>query len=145
MLNSNSCNSFEMNKIDHVAFAVRSLEQSIPVFEKLLKTPCYKSEEVHSQQVITAFFKSGESKIELLQSTDENGTIARFLEKKGEGMHHLAFAVDNLADEMSRLKAEGFFFLQEEPIVGADNKWIAFLHPKCTQGVLVELCQEIPT
>lgn len=144
MLNSSSSNWLKMNKIDHVAFAVRSLELSIPVFEKLLNTPCYKSEEVPSQQVITAFFKSGESKIELLQSTDEGGTIARFLEKRGEGMHHIAFAVENIVEEINRLKSEGFSFLQEEPMMGADQKWVVFLHPKCTNGVLVELCQEIP-
>lgn len=134
-----------MNKIDHVAFAVRSLEQAIPVFEKLLNTPCYKSEEVPSQQVITAFFKTGESKVELLQTTNENGTIARFLEKRGEGMHHIAFSVENLVEEISRLKSQGFSFLQEEPIKGADEKWIVFLHPKCTNGVLIELCQDIPS
>ncbi len=133
-----------MNKIEHVAIAVKSLAQSIPLYEKLLGTPCYKKEEVASEKVNTAFFQTGESKIELLESTDENGVISRFIEKKGEGIHHIAFAVDNIQDEITRLKNEGFEFINETPKYGADQKLICFLHPKHTNGVLIELCQDAP-
>lgn len=133
-----------MNKIEHVAIAVKSLAQSIPLYEKLLGTPCYKKEEVASEKVNTAFFQTGESKIELLESTDENGVISRFIEKKGEGIHHIAFAVDNIQDEITRLKNEGFEFISETPKHGADQKLICFLHPKHTNGVLIELCQDAP-
>jgi len=133
-----------MNKIEHVAIAVKSLAQSIPLYEKLLGTPCYKKEEVASEKVNTAFFQTGESKIELLESTDDNGVISRFIEKKGEGIHHIAFAVDNIQDEITRLKNEGFEFINETPKVGADQKLICFLHPKHTNGVLIELCQDAP-
>ncbi len=132
-----------MHKIDHIALAVKSLDLSIPLFEKLLNTPCYKTETVATEGVKTAFFQTGESKIELLESMDADGVIARFIEKKGEGMHHIALQVEDIYAEISRLKSEGFVFLQEEPKIGADNKLICFLHPKCTNGVLTELCQEI--
>jgi methylmalonyl-CoA/ethylmalonyl-CoA epimerase len=115
------------------------------LFEKLLNTSCYKTESVATEGVTTAFFKTGESKIELLESMDADGVIARFIEKKGEGMHHIALQVEDIYAEMSRLKGEGFLFLQDEPKLGADNKLICFLHPKCTNGVLTELCQEIKT
>ncbi|MFM1794894.1 MAG: methylmalonyl-CoA epimerase [Bacteroidota bacterium] len=133
-----------MKKIEHIAIAVKSLEQSIPLYEKLLGTTCYKKEEVASERVNTAFFQTGESKVELLESTDENGVISRFIEKKGEGLHHIAFAVDNIQEEISRLKKEGFEFINEVPKQGADQKIICFLHPKHTNGVLIELCQDAP-
>lgn len=133
-----------MNKIEHVAIAVKSLAQAIPLYEKLLGTTCYKKEEVVSEKVNTAFFQTGESKIELLESTDENGVISRFIEKKGEGIHHIAFAVENIQEEISRLKEEGFEFISETPKPGADQKLICFLHPKHTNGVLIELCQDAP-
>ncbi|MBI2731534.1 MAG: methylmalonyl-CoA epimerase [Sphingobacteriales bacterium] len=131
-----------MRKIEHIGVAVKSLAVSIPVFEKLLNTSCYKTESVEAEKVNTAFFKKGESKIELLESSDENGVIAKFIEKKGEGMHHIAFDVENIEAEMKRLQEEGFVLLNEKPKLGADNKLICFLHPKGTNGVLVELCQE---
>lgn len=133
-----------MEKIEHIGIAVRDLGVSIPLFEKLLGTPCYKQETVDSEKVQTAFFQTGESKIELLQSLDADGVIARFIEKKGEGMHHIAFAVNDIYAEMARLKEAGFQFIQEEPKPGADGKLICFLHPKSTQGVLVELCMDQP-
>lgn len=133
-----------MKKIEHVAIAVKSLAQAIPLYEKLLGTPCYKKEEVASEKVNTAFFQTGESKIELLESTDENGVINRFIDKKGEGIHHIAFAVDNIQQEITRLKNEGFEFISETPKLGADQKLICFLHPKNTNGVLIELCQDAP-
>jgi methylmalonyl-CoA/ethylmalonyl-CoA epimerase len=133
-----------MNKIEHIAIAVKSLNESIPLYEKLLGTPCYKKEEVESEEVNTAFFKTGESKIELLESRSKDGVINRFIEKKGEGMHHIAFAVDDIIQEILRLKAAGFEFINEEPKRGADNKLICFLHPKTTNGVLIELCQDAP-
>ncbi len=133
-----------MNKIEHIAIAVKSLDESIPLYEKLLGTPCYKKEEVESEEVNTAFFKTGESKIELLESRSKDGVINRFIEKKGEGMHHIAFAVDDLIKEIRRLKGAGFEFINEEPKRGADNKLICFLHPKTTNGVLIELCQDAP-
>jgi methylmalonyl-CoA/ethylmalonyl-CoA epimerase len=112
------------------------------LFEILLNTACYKTEMVESEQVNTAFFQQGESKIELLESATADGVIAKFIEKKGEGMHHIAFAVDDIRAEMKRLAQAGFTLLQEEPKRGADNKWVCFLHPKNTNGVLVELCME---
>lgn len=133
-----------MKKIEHVAIAVKSLAQAIPLYEKLLGTPCYKKEEVASEKVNTAFFQTGESKIELLESTDEHGVINRFIDKKGEGIHHIAFAVDNIEQEITRLKNEGFEFISETPKLGADQKLICFLHPKNTNGVLIELCQDAP-
>ena len=131
-----------MNKIEHIAIAVKSLDESILLYEKLLGTPCYKKEEVESEEVNTAFFKTGESKIELLESRSKDGIINRFIEKKGEGMHHIAFDVDDIEAEMKRLQQEGFVLLNEKPKNGADNKLVCFLHPKSTNGVLIELCQE---
>jgi len=131
-----------MDKVEHIGIAVRSLEESIPVYEKLLNTACYKQETVENEKVNTAFFQTGESKIELLESTSPDGIINRFIEKKGEGMHHIAFAVSDIKSEMKRLKENGFQLLNEEPKKGADNKWVCFLHPKNTHGVLIELCQE---
>ncbi|MCK9403019.1 MAG: methylmalonyl-CoA epimerase [Chitinophagaceae bacterium] len=132
-----------MLKIEHIGMAVKDFASAIPLFEKLLNTPCYKTEVVKSEQVNTAFFRQGESKIELLESTDPYGVIARFIEKKGEGIHHIAFEVSDIRAEMKRLQAEGFVLLNEEPKKGADNKWVCFLHPKNTNGVLVELCEEM--
>lgn len=131
-----------MQKVEHIGIAVKSLEVSIPLFEKLLNTDCYKTELVETEQVRTAFFRKGESKIELLESIDANGVIARFIEKKGEGMHHIAFDVDDIVAEMQRLKEEGFVLLNDQPKNGADNKLVCFLHPKSTNAVLIELCQE---
>jgi methylmalonyl-CoA/ethylmalonyl-CoA epimerase len=132
-----------MNKIEHIGIAVNNLETSIPLFEKLLQTHCYKTEIVESEKVATAFFACGESKIELLQSLEKEGVIRKFIDKRGEGMHHIAFLVDDIVVEIERLKAEGFSFINDEPKLGADNKLICFLHPKETSGVLIELCQEI--
>lgn len=132
-----------MDKIEHIGIAVKQLSVSIPLFEKLLNTTCYKTELVESEHVETAFFKVGESKIELVQSTHENGVINKFIEKKGEGMHHIAFAVQDIKSEIKRLQALGFKVLNDEPKKGADNKWVSFLHPSNTNGVLVELCQDI--
>jgi methylmalonyl-CoA/ethylmalonyl-CoA epimerase len=131
-----------MLKVEHIGIAVKSLTDSIPLFEKLLNTPCYKTEAVASEAVSTAFFQKGETKIELLESTTPEGVIARYVEKKGEGIHHIAFEVADIRAEMQRLKAEGFTLLSEEPKAGADNKWVAFLHPKTTNSVLIELCQD---
>ncbi|NCI47348.1 methylmalonyl-CoA epimerase [Sediminibacterium soli] len=131
-----------MLKIEHIGIAVKDFSKAIPFYEKLLNTPCYKTETVSSEQVNTAFFRQGESKIELLESTDPDGVIARFIEKRGEGMHHIAFEVADIHAEMARLKAEGLHFLSDLPKQGADNKLVCFLHPKDTGGVLVELCQE---
>jgi methylmalonyl-CoA/ethylmalonyl-CoA epimerase len=132
-----------MHKIDHIAIAVNSLATSIPLFEKLLDTPCYRVEEVASEKVKTAFFQSGESKIELLEGMDPEGVISKYIHKKGEGIHHIAFAVMDIHEKIKELKEKGFEFINETPKKGADNKWIVFLHPKCTNGVLIELCQEI--
>lgn len=131
-----------MQKIEHIGIAVKSLKDSIPLFEKLLNTACYKTELVESERVNTAFFKTGPNKIELLESTDPDGIIARFIEKKGEGLHHIAFEVKDINAEMNRLKNEGFRLLNETPKAGADNKLVCFVHPKDTQGVLMELCME---
>ena len=133
-----------MNKVEHIGIAVKDFAISIPLFEKLFNTSCYKTELVESEKVNTAFFKTGETKIELLQSIHENGIITKFIEKKGEGIHHIAFEVSDIKAEMQRLKNEGFILLNEEPKVGADNKLVCFLHPKNTNGVLVELCMEKP-
>ncbi|MCG2614629.1 methylmalonyl-CoA epimerase [Terrimonas sp. NA20] len=129
-----------MRKIEHIGIAVSSLASSVPLFEKLLGTACYKTESVETERVNTAFFQTGENKIELLESIDPDGVIARFIEKKGEGIHHIAFDVEDIEAEMARLKAEGFVLLNETPKKGADNKLVCFLHPKHTNGVLVELC-----
>ena len=132
-----------MLKVEHIGIAVKSLEQSIPLFEKLLNTSCYKKEEVASENVNTAFFQKGETKIELLESSTEDGVIQKFIDKKGEGLHHIAFEVQDIKAEMERLKAEGFILLNDEPKTGADNKLVCFLHPKNTNGVLIELCQSV--
>ena len=134
-----------MLKVEHIGIAVKKLADSIPMFEKLLNTHCYKTEAVESEKVITAFFRQGDTKIELLESTDSNGVIARYLEKKAEGLHHIAFEVTDIEKEMERLKKEGFELLNEKPKKGADNKLICFLHPKHTNGILVELCMSIRT
>lgn len=133
-----------MLKVEHIGIAVASLKDSVPLFEKLLNSACYKMEIVESEQVQTAFFRQGETKIELLEATGPDSTIARFIEKKGAGMHHIAFEVNNIEEEMQRLAAAGFTLLQDKPKRGADNKLICFLHPRDTNGMLVELCQELP-
>jgi len=132
-----------MDKIEHIGIVVKNLEASNALFEKLLGVSHYKIEEVASEGVKTSFFKSGPNKVELLEATTPDSPIAKFLEKRGEGVHHIAFAVDDIVAEIERLKAEGFVILNETPKKGADNKLVAFLHPKGTNGVLVELCQEI--
>ncbi|MFK5972450.1 MAG: methylmalonyl-CoA epimerase [Flavobacteriaceae bacterium] len=132
-----------MKKIEHIGIAVNNLKDSNFLFEKLFGVAHYKTEEVLSEGVKTSFFKSGPNKIELLESTKEDGPIAKFLTKKGEGIHHIAFAVDDIVAEIARLKNEGFIVLNETPKKGADNKLVAFVHPKTTNGVLIELCQEI--
>jgi methylmalonyl-CoA/ethylmalonyl-CoA epimerase len=131
-----------MLKIEHIGIAVKDFSKAIPLYEKLLGAPCYKTEAVASESVNTAFFRQGESKVELLESTDPDGVIARFIEKKGEGIHHIAFEVADIHAEMARLRQEGFTLLNETPKNGADNKLVCFVHPKDTGGVLVELCQE---
>ena len=132
-----------MLKTEHIGIAVKELAKAVPLFEKLLNSQCYKTELVESENVNTAFFKAGDTKIELLESTDPNGVIAKFIEKKGEGMHHIAFEVTDIYTEMERLKNEGFVLLSDAPKDGADNKLVCFLHPKSTNGVLIELCQSI--
>lgn len=132
-----------MARVEHIGIAVRNLQDSIPFYEKILNASCYKVETVGSEKVNTAFIRAGETKVELLESTDAEGVIARFIEKKGEGLHHIAFEVEDIRAEMARLKEEGFVLLSDEPKNGADNKLICFLHPKSTGGVLLELCQEI--
>jgi methylmalonyl-CoA/ethylmalonyl-CoA epimerase len=132
-----------LNKIEHIGIAVKSLEISIPLFEKLLGQPCYKIENVESEKVCTAFFLDEKSKIELVESKSPDSAIAKFIEKKGEGMHHIAFDVSDIITEMERLKKEGFVLLNDIPKQGADNKLVCFLHPKNTNGILIELCQEI--
>jgi methylmalonyl-CoA/ethylmalonyl-CoA epimerase len=131
-----------MHKVEHIGIAVKDLTASIPLFEKLLNSICYKTEIVESEKVKTAFFKTVETKIELLESTIADGTISKFIDKKGEGIHHIAFEVSDIKAEMERLKNEGFILLSDEPKPGADNKLICFLHPKNTNGVLIELCME---
>ena len=132
-----------MNKIEHIGIAVANLEESSIIYEKLFGAPSYKQEEVASEGVKTAFFKSGPNKIELLEATTPESPIAKFITKKGEGIHHIAFDVEDIVAEIERLKNEGFIVLNETPKKGADNKLVAFLHPKSTNGVLIELCQEI--
>ncbi len=132
-----------MLKVEHIGIAVKTLAESVPLFEKLLNSQCYKTEVVESEKVNTAFFKTKDTKIELLESIDENGVISKFIDRKGEGLHHIAFEVDNIETEMERLKNEGFILLNEKPKKGADNKLVCFLHPKSTNGVLIELCEEI--
>ena len=132
-----------MKKIEHIGIAVKDLETSNKVFEALFGKEPYKTEFVESEHVITSFFKSGPNKIELLQATEDNSPIAKFIEKRGEGIHHIAFAVDDIEKEIKRLKKSGFVLINETPKKGADNKLIVFLHPKSTNGVLIELCQDI--
>lgn len=132
-----------MLKVEHIGIAVKDLTNAVPLWETLLQSHCYKTEEVASEQVSTAFLRKGETKIELLQSLQPDGVIARFIEKKGEGIHHIAFAVEDIVAEMARLKSEGYVLLNETPKKGADNKLVCFLHPKSCNGTLVELCQEI--
>lgn len=131
-----------MQRIEHIGIAVKDLSISVPLFEQLLNTPCYKTESVEREGVDTAFFQTGESKIELLQATQEDSPIAKFIVKKGEGMHHIAFAVEDIEAEMRRLQALGFELLSDAPKPGADGKMVCFLHPKGTNGVLVELCAD---
>ena len=131
-----------MNKIEHIGIAVSDLGSAIPRYEKLLGTACYKTETVESEKVDTAFFQAGDSKIELLGATAEDSVIAKYISKRGEGMHHIAFAVEDIVSEMGRLKEDGFTLLSENPKPGADNKLVAFVHPKDNNGVLIELCQE---
>jgi methylmalonyl-CoA/ethylmalonyl-CoA epimerase len=130
-------------KIEHIGIAVKNAEVSTQLFNTLFNTTPYKEEEVLSENVKTIFYKTGETKVELLQATNSESAIAKFIEKKGEGMHHIAFAVEDIYAEITRLKAEGFVFINETPKQGADNKLIVFLHPKSGNGVLLELCQEI--
>jgi methylmalonyl-CoA/ethylmalonyl-CoA epimerase len=133
-----------MQKVEHIGIAVKSLLTSVPLFEKLLNTSCYKTETVETEKVNTAFFQTGDTKIELLESSDSEGVIARYIAKKGEGIHHIAFEVADIEAEMKRLAGEGFQLLNPVPKKGADNKLVCFLHPAGTNGVLVELCQNIP-
>ena len=133
-----------MEKIEHIGIAVKNLSEANEAYRKLFGVAQYKTEWVESEKVNTSFFMIGENKIELLESTDPDGVIAKFIEKKGEGVHHIAFAVENIREEMKRLKAEGFVLLNEEPKHGADNKLVCFVHPKNTNGVLIELCEDIP-
>lgn len=133
---------FMIKKIEHLGIAVENIAASTKIYEKLLGTECYKLEEVESEGVKTAFFQIGETKIELLEATNENSAIAKFLSKKGKGIHHIAFDTDDIEGEIDRLKKEGFELIHQTPKNGADNKIIAFLHPKSTDSILVELCQE---
>ncbi|WP_185206926.1 methylmalonyl-CoA epimerase [Chryseobacterium sp. C3] len=129
-------------KLEHIGIAVKSLGVSDELFAKFLGKESYKQESVEREGVVTSFYAAGESKIELLEASKEDSPISKFIEKKGEGIHHLAFGVENILEEVQRLKKEGFEFISEEPKEGADNKLVVFLHPKSTNGVLVELCQE---
>jgi methylmalonyl-CoA/ethylmalonyl-CoA epimerase len=132
-----------INKIEHIGIAVKDLEAANEVYTKLFGEPPYKTETVESENVSTSFFKVGESKIELLEATAPESAIAKYIERKGEGIHHIAYAVDDIKAEMKRMRTEGFIVLNDEPKKGADNKLVCFLHPKSTNGVLIELCQEI--
>lgn len=129
-------------KIEHIGIAVARLSTAIPLYEQLLGSPCYKTEEVSREKVKTAFFAAGDTKVELLESTDPEGVIAKFISRKGEGIHHIAFEVPDIMAEMKRLSDLGFDLLSTTPLPGADNKLVCFLHPRSTNGVLVELCQE---
>jgi methylmalonyl-CoA/ethylmalonyl-CoA epimerase len=131
-----------MKKIEHVGIAVKKLSVSIPLFEKILNTPCYKTEVVESEQVNTAFFQTGDNKIELVEAYAPGSVINKFIDKKGEGLHHIAFEVEDIEAEIIRLKKEGFSFINDKPKKGADNKMVCFLHPKETNGVLIELVME---
>ncbi len=132
-----------MKHAEHIGIAIKNMSVSLPVFEKLLNTLCYKMEVVESENVRTAFLKTGETKIELIESMQPDGVIAKYIEKRGEGLHHIAFEVDDINAEMKRLASEGFQLLSSTPKKGADNKLVCFLHPKTTNGVMIELCQEI--
>lgn len=132
-----------MKFIEHIGIAVSSAHKSKMLYEKLLGVAPYKQETVESENVNTVFFQTGNNKIELLEATNNQSTIAKFIEKRGEGLHHIAFAVDDIVAEMARLKNEGFKLINEMPKRGADNKWVCFIHPKDTNGVLIELCQNI--
>ena len=131
-----------IKKIEHLGIAVKSLDEAIPLYERLLQTTCYKTESVSSEGVNTAFFQIGEAKIELLEASNQNSPIAKFLSKRGEGFHHVAFEVDDIEEELARLQKLDFILLHLSPKEGADNKRIAFLHPKSTMGMLIELCQD---
>ena len=132
-----------MYKVEHIGIAVKSLQQSDLLFQRLLGISPYKREYVADQLVTTSFFMSGNVKVELLEATDPDSPIQKFLERRGEGIHHLAFEVADIRAEMTRLAAEGFQLLQEQPVKGADNKWVCFIHPRSANGVLIELCQTI--
>lgn len=142
-VNANNLQYLDMNKIEHIGIAVNDLQTAGDIYQKLLNTTVYKIEEVLSEGVKTAFLQNGPNKIELLEATNPDSPIAKFIAKKGEGIHHIAFDVDDIRAEMARLKAEGFVLLNDEPKKGADNKLVCFVHPKSANGVLVELCQEI--
>ena len=131
-----------MRKIEHIGIAVRNIEEANKTYRALLNSEPYKSEEVESEGVLTSFFKIGDSKIELLAATNPESPIAKFIEKRGEGIHHIAFDVEDIEAEISRLEMEGFVLISKKPKNGADNKMVAFLHPKSSHGVLVELCQD---
>lgn len=133
-----------MRKIEHIGIAVKDLEESNRLYSKLFNTDGpYKIEDVTSQHVITSFFRAGTNKIELVQGTNDSNAISKFIDKRGEGLHHIAFDVPDIKAEMTRLKEEGFILLNDEPARGADNKWVCFVHPKSANGVLIELCQEM--
>ena len=132
-----------MNKIEHIGIAVNDLKSAGSLYEKLMNTNVYKIEEVASEYVKTAFLQCGPNKVELLEATSEDSAIAKFIAKKGEGIHHIAFEVNDIEQEMARLKQDGFVLLNDKPKPGADNKLVCFVHPKSTNGVLIELCQEV--
>ncbi|WP_461453169.1 methylmalonyl-CoA epimerase [Mucilaginibacter sp.] len=132
-----------MEKIEHIGIAVNSIQSAGSIYEKLLNTTVYKTEKVASENVLTAFLQCGPNKIELLEATSDDSPIAKFIAKKGEGIHHIAFQVNDIHAEMQRLKNEGFVLLSEKPKMGADNKLVCFVHPKGTNGVLVELCESV--
>lgn len=146
MIKTNSLiyKTYTMEKIEHIGIAVKDLDISIPLFEQLLNTSCYKIEEVESEGVQTAFFATGPNKIELVASTKEDSPIAKFIERKGEGIHHIAFKTQDIRKEMERLAAAGFQLLNDVPKKGADGQLVCFLHPKSSNGVLIELCQDDP-
>ena len=132
-----------MLKVEHIGIAVKDLTKSNKLFDTLFGNKPYKIEKVESENVSTSFYKIGDTKIELLEATNSDSTISKFIEKRGEGLHHIAFEVEDIISEMSRLKSEGFTLLRDEPFIGADNKLVCFIHPKSANGILVELCQEI--
>lgn len=132
-----------MLSVEHIGIAVKDLAIAVPLYEKLLNSQCYKTETVESEQVQTAFLRAGETKVELLESIDPEGVIAKFVERKGEGLHHVAFEVEDIEAEMERLRSAGFVLLNDKPKRGADNKLVCFVHPKSVNGVLVELCMSV--